>query len=316
MKPTVAIFGQHVDPHVKSVTAELRALGLNVEILNIFVRNSVYCVDDLDCYTFGKTQKYEYTLIWWRLKGLFRSLYSSSDELMEFDDNQKKEFWYSQWMTLFNGLCLDDNIQINPLRFQNPNKLLQLRIAKNLGLHIPKTIVSNDINKVLEGIQSQHILLKPLNGTTYQTGRMIFAQKFNRAALKEEERSISFCPSIFQQYVEKKYEIRSFVFGKEVYSVKINSQENPSSKIDWRVNTYDVNMFEYYELPEREKELLIAFLKNSNLLFGVFDLIRHPSGKIYFLECNPEGQWLFMEQATGQKMTKQFAKFLFDYSAK
>jgi len=314
MKKTVAIFGQQVDPHVIKVKEELQKLGLKVQIYNIFLKEDFYCSDDLELSTIGQIKGDQFRFIWWRLKGLFRSLYAPDDKILEFSNNQKKEFWYSQWMSLLEGLSFDNTLQINPLIYQNPNKLLHLKIAKNTGLLIPKTVVSNDVTFVLKDIRSDNILLKPLNGTAYQTGKMIFAHKFDRNELQNQKEAISFCPSIFQNYVEKKYEVRSFVFGDNVISVKIKSQENPSSQTDWRANTYDKKMFEPYDLSKNEKNLLIKFLKTANLLQGVFDLIRHPSGELYFLECNPEGQWLFMEQATGQKMTQKFSEFLFEYS--
>jgi hypothetical protein len=37
---------------------------------------------------------------------------------------------------------------------------------------------------------------------------------------------------------------------------------------------------------------------------------RTPAGEHIFLEVNPAGQWLFMEQRTGQGITDAFAQHL------
>lgn len=43
--------------------------------------------------------------------------------------------------------------------------------------------------------------------------------------------------------------------------------------------------------------------------FGVWKNYSKPCGELVFLECNPEGQWLFMEIASGVNMTRPLAEF-------
>jgi glutathione synthase/RimK-type ligase-like ATP-grasp enzyme len=46
------------------------------------------------------------------------------------------------------------------------------------------------------------------------------------------------------------------------------------------------------------------------LNFGCIDLIVRPTGDYVFLECNPNGQWLWIELATGQKISASIAEWL------
>ena len=46
------------------------------------------------------------------------------------------------------------------------------------------------------------------------------------------------------------------------------------------------------------------------LNFGCIDLIVRPDGDVVFLECNPNGQWLWIELTTGQKISEAIASFL------
>jgi glutathione synthase/RimK-type ligase-like ATP-grasp enzyme len=47
-----------------------------------------------------------------------------------------------------------------------------------------------------------------------------------------------------------------------------------------------------------------------NLKFGFEDLIKTPSDEIYFLEVNTKGNWLWIEELTGMKISKEIANYL------
>ncbi len=51
-------------------------------------------------------------------------------------------------------------------------------------------------------------------------------------------------------------------------------------------------------------------MKISQLEFGVFDLIRTPNDEFVFLEVNPNGKWLWIEDLTGMNISKDIAKYL------
>ena len=46
------------------------------------------------------------------------------------------------------------------------------------------------------------------------------------------------------------------------------------------------------------------------IVYGAIDLRRTPDGRHVFLEVNPAGQWLFVEQATGQPIAAAVAQAL------
>lgn len=50
------------------------------------------------------------------------------------------------------------------------------------------------------------------------------------------------------------------------------------------------------QLPEQVSIRLRAYMKKMNLMFGVFNLIVTPEQKYVFIECNVDGQWLFVER--------------------
>ena len=46
------------------------------------------------------------------------------------------------------------------------------------------------------------------------------------------------------------------------------------------------------------------------LVYGAIDMRLTPNGRYVFLEINPAGQWLFIENRTGQPITMSLARIL------
>jgi hypothetical protein len=46
--------------------------------------------------------------------------------------------------------------------------------------------------------------------------------------------------------------------------------------------------------------------------FGCFDMIKSTSGDYVFLECNPNGQWLWIERITKMGIAQALASMLLD----
>ena len=115
-----------------------------------------------------------------------------------------------------------------------------------------------------------------------------------------------------QNYVEKEFELRVTIVDDEVFACRIDSQlqEENHGKIDWRQG-YDYGLrHSIFELPKEISEKCILFLRKMGLRFGCFDFILTPGGQYVFLECNPNGQWLWIEIETGMSISTAIAKSL------
>ena len=88
---------------------------------------------------------------------------------------------------------------------------------------------------------------------------------------------------IFQEYVEKEYEIRVTVIGNELFAAKIDSQSEPSAKIDWReaVARGLVKVMPYH-LPQAIENKCRRVVSWYGLSFGAIDLIRTPQCEYVF----------------------------------
>jgi len=56
-----------------------------------------------------------------------------------------------------------------------------------------------------------------------------------------------------------------------------------------------------------------SFLRTApayGLNFGAIDLIVDPDGEFFFLELNPNGQWAWIQQATGRRIREELCRGL------
>ena len=93
------------------------------------------------------------------------------------------------------------------------------------------------------------------------------------------------CPRIFQEYIEKDFEIRVTAIGDEIMGTAIHSQESILSKIDYR--RYDFNVpYISIKLPRKVEDFCRLMLQNYGLRFGTFDFIKSKKDEFVFLEIN------------------------------
>lgn len=178
-------------------------------------------------------------------------------------------------------------------------KLDQLLIAREVGFSVPETIVSSDwdaiCGQLLAGDDSR-IIIKMMRGVISDgdTVKAMFTHIADRGeANRLKEYTTSF-PGIYQPYVEKSREWRVTVVGDSVFPVSIYTDER--AKDDWRrLQETESVQFRREELPEGVGERCVQYLAKLGLRFGAFDLIETPDGEIVFLECNPNGQYGWLE---------------------
>jgi glutathione synthase/RimK-type ligase-like ATP-grasp enzyme len=68
--------------------------------------------------------------------------------------------------------------------------------------------------------------------------------------------------------------------------------------------------YEAHELPPEITAKLRELMNRLGLVSGAIDLRLTPEGRYVFLEINPAGQFLYIEQATGQPIAAALANAL------
>jgi glutathione synthase/RimK-type ligase-like ATP-grasp enzyme len=204
---------------------------------------------------------------------------------------------------------LQDIPWINPLENENKidgNKMFQLKIAQKNNLTIPKTIFSNDAQKITAFFHENcnGKMIAKLHGAISKSmggENMLSTNSIDENSL-EDISDIEYCPMIFQPYIDKEYELRIVYLDGDFFTGKINNSEN----VDWRVAQGDYFWSEY-NLPENIKANLSSMMKEMGLYIGAIDMIKGKDGNYYFLEVNPQGEWGMLQKELNFPIAERIA---------
>lgn len=178
-------------------------------------------------------------------------------------------------------------------------KLLQLRAAARCGLKFPKTLISNDTQEICAFIRNNDkpTVYKGFAQSKWWSGSqlaMSWATEVTENAIPDSS-VMRLTPGIFQEKINKKYELRITVMGKFFITVRLNSQNIIRARADWRAAGPDLEI-EPDEIPDVVKELCLDLMSELNIVFGCFDFIVTPDDEYVFLEVNQMGQFLWIEE--------------------
>ncbi|MGH3802347.1 MAG: hypothetical protein ACRDTD_19865, partial [Pseudonocardiaceae bacterium] len=113
---------------------------------------------------------------------------------------------------------------------------------------------------------------------------------------------------LIQEWVPKKYEARVTMVGQRAFAVAIRACSE-RSRVDWRS---DYESLEYHRIdpPQIIAASAARFLQCLGLAFGAFDFIITPNDEWVMLECNPAGQWLWLQDEVGVEISAGIADLL------
>ena len=196
-------------------------------------------------------------------------------------------------------------------------KLFQLRKAKEAGLTIPDTLVSNDPLEIRQFIRqcSGRAVFKFQETATWKrndTGEL-FGCYTSLVALEDLpcDEILRMSTGIFQPLIQKDWELRVACFGNHLVGLRIDSQADERACVDWRKGQLHIEM-KPFELPEDLSVRIRRFLREIGLVSASLDFIKKPDGEFVFLEANPQGQFLFMEDRAGLPLLDIASDYLID----
>jgi glutathione synthase/RimK-type ligase-like ATP-grasp enzyme len=224
-------------------------------------------------------------------------------------DDEAREFVRSEWEHFLEGLePFTCGRWVNPpaAARRASRKALQLVVAHESGLRVPRTAITNDPDAVRELVASGlPLVYKRVAGSP----RPVTATQPLRAEDLERLDALPACPAIFQELIEARVDVRVTAIGDELHAAEIDSQAGAST-LDWR---FDQTVpFRPHELDEATASRLRETLSRLGLVYGAIDLRLTPEGEYVFLEVNPSGQYLFVELLAGLPLNERMAAFLAD----
>ena len=213
----------------------------------------------------------------------------------------------AQQVPAANWMSLPANIQ------RAESKMLQLHVAGTLGLACPETLISNnpDEIRVFWDRQEGRVIAKPLRLGFFDYGDVqtaAYTTAVSAADLATDD-ALAVAPVIYQRHLEKRCDIRVTIVGDFIYAAAIHSQDTDSARVDWRRSDVELE-HETHVLPDEIAAACQRLMKALNLHYGAIDLVLAPNDQYYFLEINPNGQWLWLEDKLRFPISNKIVEWL------
>jgi glutathione synthase/RimK-type ligase-like ATP-grasp enzyme len=196
-------------------------------------------------------------------------------------------------------------------------KPLQLSMAVECGLKIPETLVSNSSVSVQEFYNAHaskgEVIVKPFLGATWvgETKSHFYTTAIVTADDLSDPESIRLCPAIYQNRIEKQYEVRLTIMGRSWFAARLNSQGTPSASLDWRVSPSAYLDIARIDVPGAVVDRCFALMQQLGIVFGCFDFAVTRDNEYVFFEVNEMGQFLWVEELAPQiPLLDAFCRFL------
>ncbi|MFN1216053.1 grasp-with-spasm system ATP-grasp peptide maturase [Chryseobacterium kwangjuense] len=216
---------------------------------------------------------------------------------------------------------IDKNIvqyknSINTFSDNNTNKIDNLIVASQTGLRIPETLITNEAEELLLFTQKHtKIITKAISSSNYELSLDDYkvnmycgTEMINIKHLNHKQNIKTLFPSFYQQYIEKKYELRIFYLKGKFYPMAIFSQANEKTKIDFRnYDTERPNRCAPYQLPKEIEEKLHRLMQSIDMNCGSIDMIYTPEREYVFLEVNPVGQFQWLSRNCNYDIEREIA---------
>jgi glutathione synthase/RimK-type ligase-like ATP-grasp enzyme len=213
-------------------------------------------------------------------------------------------------------LAAPEAFWVNPLatRARSELKPVQLREAVRAGLTVPPTLMSNDparIRRFVAEFQGRAVY-KPFHPAQWEGEDRVAFLLTSEVSVDDlpEDEILRLTPGIFQARIDKVHELRVTVMGGWFVTARLLSQEMEITRLDWRAAGPRLRV-EPDRLPPEVEEACRRLMGNLGILFGCFDFIVTPEGEHVFLEVNPAGQFLWVEEANPDlRLLAPFVDFL------
>lgn len=205
---------------------------------------------------------------------------------------------------------LSRKAKINKYKDNLINKLIVLEKAHELGLKIPKTIICSEKKQLQLFFKDckNNVITKSIGDPTsfYNLNYHQYTTKIDYSDLSK-----TFALSLFQEMIDKSFELRVFVINSEFYGTAIFSQSDEQTKIDLKnYNLIKPNRVIPFNLPKNEKQLIMKLMKCLELKSGSIDIAINKDYEFIFLEINPIGQFEQVSFPGNYNLFKKIAEIL------
>jgi len=188
------------------------------------------------------------------------------------------------------------------------HKPYQLRAAYEIGLKIPETLITNSPEEAKSFTESRKrkCIYKAFNSPSW---KIVETREFDKS-MDEDLESLKYAPVIFQEYVPLGRDIRVIAMKNRLYAAEAIARSS-EAYLDWRLD-HKIK-WNRIILPVDIIDKINKLLNKLGLHYGSIDFRQTPEGEYVFLEINPSGQFLFLEEKGRFEITDSFCELLLNH---
>ncbi|MEO8577438.1 MAG: MvdC/MvdD family ATP grasp protein [Gemmatimonadales bacterium] len=309
----ILVISHEQDPHADRVIQHLRKDGQAVLLFNLTeLPDRATLTIDYNCcqspridFTRSTGETFalnEVRSVWWRRPQV--------PDLASVTDPQVNLFTANEWNEAINGLwqLLDARWMNDPtLDDAASRKARQLRLAAEVGLKTPRTLITSDPARAQAFIAELGV-----ENTIYKTFSCTHVVWRETRRLHDEDLAqidaVRVAPVIFQEFIPAESDLRITHVDGQFYTAAIRSAPQ-QGLIDFRMSVGDAAM-RAEQLPVEITDKLRALMQRLGLVYGAIDMRRTPDGEYFFFEVNTAGEFLFVEDRTSLPISRAIASWL------
>lgn len=213
-------------------------------------------------------------------------------------DPRYEAFARSEWFDACEGALLALPVAwLTPLASMRSAelKLVQLAAARQLGIEIPETIVTNDPDQAMAFARRFRCVAKPVRYGLVEVDPPMVAWTTEVAA--DDLGALSGPPVILQQLIVARKHLRVVTVDGACFVAELTATE-----LDWRSNVENHRRFRTAEstLTTMVSDPALRLARELGLGFSSQDWLVGEDGELFFLDVNPNGQWMFVGDAVSQ----------------
>ena len=201
----------------------------------------------------------------------------------EFDSSPEGRCVLEEWTEALESFfaCIDKSKWMNHPASNEAasHKIEQLIRVKSFGFRVPDTLVTQDACQLKQFYEKHRgkIVVKPM-ATGYverpegAKDSQIYTNFINLSHLDNLDDLIN-CPTLFQEYVEKRYDVRITVVDERIHPVRLTArQPDGSQRCDIRRNNMKDVTYEIVALPRDIEYAIKKLMKYYGLRFAAIDM--------------------------------------------
>lgn len=184
-------------------------------------------------------------------------------------------------------------------------KTWQLLAAQESGFRTPRTLITTDPFAAERFASSGPTIVKSVSGRHPEDPPLTMSTV--EVPPDADFSGVATSPTCLQEKINKHADVRLTVVDGEMFPCYISSKDNT---LDWRFLPAEECTWSIEQIPDEIRKSALRYMAKAGLVYAAFDFAIDADGQYWFLEANANGQFGFVELATGAPISQAIATWL------